>query len=249
MTMKTPRSARRLTALAAVCALAPLGLTVAHADDWSVTGNVGLTTDYVFRGISQTDESPAIQGGIDVSHASGFYAGTWGSNVNFNDGDQASVELDYYTGFKGEITKELSWDVGALYYSYPGASSSLDYNYWEGKFALGYTPSGVAMAPTFGLSVFYSPEFFGHVGPATYVNGSVSVQLAQAVSLNASIGNQQFSDSGAPVDYMDWKVGLHTEYAGVGFELGYTDTDMSKAECFNSTLCDGRVLFTVSKSL
>ena len=70
-----------LTSLAAAGLLAATG---AAAD---ITGNVGLTTDYVFRGISQTDEKPAIQGGLDYAHSSGAYAGVWASNVDFNDGD------------------------------------------------------------------------------------------------------------------------------------------------------------------
>jgi len=254
MTMKTARPAWRLCALAAAFALAPLTTHVAQADDWAVTGTVGLTTDYVFRGISQTDENPAIQGSIDVGHASGFYAGAWGSNVDFVDGenivpgDEANAEIDYYGGMKGKFTDELGWDAGALYYSYPSAASDLDYDYWEGKLALGYSPSGMSMSPSLGLSVFYSPEFFGHIGAATYVNGSLGLKLTDIIGVSASIGNQQFSDSG-PVDYIDYKVGVRADVAGVGLELGYTDTDLDKSDCGDTDWCEGRVLFTISKSL
>src|SRR5688572_31801626 len=90
----------------------------------TVTGNVGLFSQYIFRGLTQTNEEPAIQGGFDYSHSSGFYVGTWGSNVSWlQDGGSyragGSLELDIYGGFKGSIGKtDLGYDVGLLYYWY-----------------------------------------------------------------------------------------------------------------------------------
>ena len=75
-----------------------------------ISGNVALTTDYRFRGISQTDRNPAVQGGFDWSHDSGFYLGTWGSNVDF----AGSLELDYYGGYANNINDNLAYDVGVI---------------------------------------------------------------------------------------------------------------------------------------
>ena len=69
--------------------------------DFTFSGNAGIVTDYVYRGISQTDEGPAVQGGFDVGHSSGLYAGIWGSNVDFNDEDEAYDENEYNLGYSG----------------------------------------------------------------------------------------------------------------------------------------------------
>ena len=101
--------------------LTPLFTSAAFADEHAVVieGNITLTSDYVFRGVSQTDENPAVQGGFDVS-GDLLYAGVWGSNANYGD---ASGEFDVYVG----LTKDLgsmSVDIGAVHYDYPGNSSN-----------------------------------------------------------------------------------------------------------------------------
>ena len=89
-----------------------------HAD---VTGTVTLTSDYDFRGFTQTKQDPAIQGSIDYTHSSGFYAGAWASNVDFGNCCDENVELDIYAGWRGGET--IAWDLGAIYYTYPGADN------------------------------------------------------------------------------------------------------------------------------
>ncbi|GMV54827.1 MAG: hypothetical protein AMXMBFR6_06320 [Betaproteobacteria bacterium] len=117
-------------ALAAACILPQIAAAQsAPASPHTLTGNLGFVTDYRFRGISQTFEQPAIQGGVDYSHASGFYVGTWASNVYGGASAQplgvayfnGSMEWDFYGGFKFEVAKDLMLDVGLLYYWYPGA--------------------------------------------------------------------------------------------------------------------------------
>ena len=103
--------------------------------DFSTT--IGFVSEYSFRGISQSDEHPALQGSVDWSHESGVYAGIWGSNVDFNDGDEASVEADIYAGYSGEL-EGFTYDIGAIYYAYPGADSDLDYDFVEAALSAGY---------------------------------------------------------------------------------------------------------------
>lgn len=103
----------------------------------SFSGNVTLTNDYVFRGFTQTGEDPAIQGGLDWDSGSGFYLGTWASNVDFGPGDEANIEIDIYGGYAGEING-FTYDVGYLYYLYPGAPGALDYDFWEVYGSVGY---------------------------------------------------------------------------------------------------------------
>ena len=100
-----------------------------------------MTSDYTFRGISQTAEDPAIQGGFDYEHGSGLYIGTWASNVDFEvqTVSDATMELDVYGGIAGEFDNGLGWDVGILSYNYPGADSSLEYDFTEVYGSLSYS--------------------------------------------------------------------------------------------------------------
>ncbi|MFM2240357.1 MAG: hypothetical protein RJA69_1731, partial [Pseudomonadota bacterium] len=91
----------------------------APAPDWTVAGNVSLNSDYRFRGFTQTNYGAALQGGIDITHSSGFYLGNWNSNVAQDLYNGASLEMDFYGGFKGEVAPGLGYDIGAIYYYYP----------------------------------------------------------------------------------------------------------------------------------
>lgn len=120
-----------IVSLIAAASLAPLAVSAqtaapataaAPASPHTVTGNFMLTSDYRFRGLSQTFRLPAVQGGIDYSHTSGFYLGTWASNVSGNQyPNGASMEWDFYGGFKFEPAKDWIIDLGVLHYYYPGA--------------------------------------------------------------------------------------------------------------------------------
>lgn len=209
--------------------------------DFSST--VALTSDYTFRGISQTDENPAIQGSFDYAHDSGFHAGVWGSNVDFNDGDEATIELDLTAGFGGEI-QGIAWDVTGIYYAYPGADDDLNYDYAEAMLTLGYD-FGVASAE--GL-VAYSPSFFADSGDAIYYAANASVPLPYGLSLDGHVGRQEIDDNdafGLP-DYTDWSVGLGLGFEGFDFAVAYVDTDLEDDEC--GDLCDERVVFSVFRT-
>lgn len=228
----------------------------AHAQaEFSAT--LTLTTDYVFRGISNTDEDPAIQGSFDYAHDAGFYAGVWASNVKFRENadvdavdtvEEATIEIDYYAGFASEFESGLYWDIGALYYTYPGAESALDYDYWEAMAALGYGFGEVALEPDISAQVYYSPEYFGRTGDATYITGILNLSLPGDFGLSVSAGRQSF-DEDASLDYTDYKIGLTRSLAGFEFELAYTDTDISKADCDDLDICSERVIFSLSRPI
>lgn len=222
-----------------VCAASPTAMAQTQLGDFTIGGNVGLMTDYVYRGVSQTDEGPAIQGGFDVSHISGFYAGIWGSNVDFNDGDEATVEVDYFAGYSGELSG-VNYDLGALYYTYPGADDDLDYDYWEFAAAVGYDFDVFALSGT----INYSPEFFGDTGDAFYYSAAVDVPLPYDLSLSSHIGHQTVDEG---EDYTDWAVGLGYSLAGFDLALTYTDTDLDEPdECADG--CSARIVASVSRS-
>ncbi|RMD68756.1 MAG: hypothetical protein D6819_08605 [Gammaproteobacteria bacterium] len=211
--------------------------------DSPFSANVALATDYPFRGISQTDEEPAIQGGFDFNHESGLYLGTWASNVDFNDGDEAQMELDLYGGFAKEFSG-IGVDVGLIYYAYPGAASDLDYDFLEIYGGLSYSIASIKYS--------YSNDYFAGSGTSGYLEGGVDIPLPQDFSLGLHIGRQWIDEEdtfGTP-DYTDWKIAVSKEIAGFGFELSYVDTDLSDKECFGGTdLCDARGMFILSKSM
>lgn len=211
------------------------------------SANVALTTDYVFRGISQTGEDPALQGGFDFKHASGFYAGVWGSNVEFAPAvDDASLEIDYYAGITGEVGGGLGWDVGAIYYSYPGSADAADLDYWEAKGALNYAFKGVALEPSVALALYYSPEFTGETGDATYVVGSLNLTLPQDFGLSLHVGQQNIDET-VPDSYIEYGVGVSKQVAGFGLALNYYGTN-DDGEDLAGELADDRVVFSVSRS-
>lgn len=213
------------------------------------SANVALTTDYVFRGISQTGEDPALQGGFDFKHASGFYAGVWGSNVKFTPAvDDATLETDLYAGFAGTLLGDsgLGWDVGAIYYAYPGSESDANLDYWEAKVALTYAFKGVALEPSVGLAAYYSPEFTGETGDATYVVGSLNLALPQDFGLSLHVGQQNIDET-VPDSYVEYGVGVSKQVAGFGLALNYYGTN-DDGEDLAGKLADDRVVFSVSRS-
>ena len=221
------------------------------------SGTVGFTTNYLFRGISQTDNEVAIQGSldysVDVAENLGLYAGVWGSNIDF--GDEAdfggaslgTIEIDLYGGASYAISDIASIGGSIAYYSYPGASSSLDFDNIE--FGLDGSYDFDAVSTT--LNFAYSPDFFGGSGDSFYVAGGFDVPLPQNFSISGGLGFQAIGENdtfGTP-DYLEWNFGLNYEIAGFDLQAQYADTDLSESECFGgSNLCQSRVVFSISRS-
>ncbi len=205
---------------------------------------VTLVTEYSFRGVAQSDENPALQGGLDWSHDSGAYLGAWGSTVDFNDGDEASMELDIFGGYASDI-QNVSFDIGGIYYAYPGADSALNYDFAEGYLTLGYDFDVLSIGGSFS----YSPEYFGESGHAEYVALTVDVPLPVAeATLSGRLGRQYVEDNaafGLP-DYNDWEVGVQVPYEQFLFNVSYIDTSLSETDCVDG--CEARVIGGVSAS-
>ena len=206
------------SAFACVVAAAAL-LTAGAASAQSspeVAWNVGLVSDYVFRGYSQTDEGPAIQGGVDVT-IGGFYAGAWASNVDF--GDDTDAEVDLYGGYRTEIGG-VAFDVGAVGYGYVNAPDGADYDYLELKGA-----ASRAIGPaTFGAAIYWSPDFFGLDEEATYIEGNVAFAPADKWTVTGALGRQWLDVND---DYATWNLGVGyavTEH--VVIDLRYHDSDV-----------------------
>jgi uncharacterized protein (TIGR02001 family) len=211
---------RKLIALATGSLLA--GFSGLASAEFETSANVALTTDYVWRGVSQTDNGPAIQGGFDLAHSSGVYAGIWGSNVEF--GDDANIELDYYGGYATEFGNGLGLDVGIIYYDYPSES---DLDFEELYVGLGY---GI-------VSGKISYDFDNDNG---YYEAGADFELPAGFGLGLHVGYFDFDEGDSATD---WKIGVSKSIGGFDMELAYTDTDID-----DNDLADGRAIFTVSKS-
>ena len=211
------------------------------------SGSAALTTDYVFRGISQTDESPAVQAGFTYKHNfdenAGYYLGLWGSNVDYNDNDDSTMEIDYIGGVTYQLGK-LALDTGFIYYTYPGADSSRNYDYLDVQLTAGYDFEVAYLQG----SIFYSPDYFGGSGDSYYTKLAGEVPLPCDFKMLGSVGRMVIDENatyGTP-DYYTWTVGTKYNLEGFDLMLEYIDTDMDDSEC--SGLCGGRGVFTVSRS-
>lgn len=215
------------------------------------SANVALTSDYLFRGISQTEGNPALQGGFDYAYGGdvlpvGFYAGVWASNIDFNDGADASLEIDYYGGLTGNLFNTgVGWDIGVVYYDYPSSESSADYAYIEYGGSLSYA-FDTQFSPEIGVAVWYSPEFFGDTGEAIYVNPSLGISLPYDFSLGFGYGYQDVDDIG---DYSHYAVSLSKDWNIFTFDVTYSATSNEDEFCGAGVdLCDDTVVFTLSSS-
>jgi uncharacterized protein (TIGR02001 family) len=209
----------KLAAFAATAALA-LGTAAQAQDKPEFSFNVGVASDYVFRGFSQTDSKPQVYGGADVSIGI-FYAGAWLSNVDF--GDSTDMEYDLYAGFKPTLGP-VSLDVGILRYGYTNQSDGADLDFWEGKVA-GSVPAGKG---TIGAAVYYTPENFNQSGQATYVELNGSMPVTDKLSVSGAVGHQSLE---GPLDYETWNLGVGYAINDVfGVDLRYWDTNVEKSD-------------------
>ena len=131
------RLAVSLAALACGLSSPALAQDDADTDGVTVSANVSLVTDYRFRGVSLSGGDPAVQGGLDLAHDSGFYAGVWASSIDGGP-SYGEMEFDIYGGWSGQLSEGVSVDVGLLYYLYPSEELGLDTDYWEPYASIGF---------------------------------------------------------------------------------------------------------------
>jgi len=215
---------KNLTLAAAITlTMASLGAGAARAEDApaakpdnEVTFNAALTTDYRYRGISQTRLKPAIQGGADwVHNPSGFYAGTWLSSIKWIDdaGGDVNVEWDIYGGKRGDIGGGFSYDVGGLYYFYPSNGLNPSANTFELYGAVSYGPATLKYShSTTNLFGFADSKNSG------YFDASVNQEIQDGYILNLHVGRQNVKNNSA-ASYTDWKVGVTKDYGVVTVSL------------------------------
>ncbi len=204
--------------LRALLVAAALGVsTFAGTASAQIALNVGAVTDYVFRGVSQTNEGAAFQGGIDMPVGPGYF-GVWFSTVDFNDG--TDTEMDMYAGFKPKVFG-LTFDVGFINYGYMGGNNAGDKSFYEFKLATSFD-----VGPgTIGLAGYYTPDFAG-VGPhdAFYYELNAAMPIYRDFTVSGAIGKQTVQDKAG--EYGTWNAGVTwTPVSYMSVDVRYHDTD------------------------
>lgn len=236
------------TILAALAGSLALTALPAHAQEAAadpLSFNVGLTTDYRYRGISQTRLKPAVQFGADYAHASGFYIGTWGSTIKWikDSGGDANVEIDVYGGYKTEIASGLTLDVGVLTYQYPSNKLAVSANTTELYAALSYGPVTAKYShSTSNLFGFADSKGSG------YLDISATFDLGDGYTLTPHVGHQKVKNNGS-FSYTDYSLTVNKDFGGFLFGLGVVDTNTDAYVGPNAKdLGKAGVLLTVKKT-
>lgn len=229
-------AALALFALAAPVHAADAPTAVEPAPEYSLTANVTLASQYRYRGLMQTNNQPAIQGGFDFTHASGLYLGNWNSSISWlNDSNSkvsAPVEMDFYGGYKGNLAPNVPFDLGVLQYYYPGdyPSGYTSPDTTELYAGLGYGPVlfkySIAMTNLFGFADSKYSQYFD-------LSGNFDTGF-WGLTVNAHVGRQTVRNvtDGA---YTDWKLGLTKDFGqGLAISIAYIDTNADRAVYTNS---------------
>ncbi|HEX5363920.1 MAG TPA: TorF family putative porin [Gallionella sp.] len=227
------------------------------------TANVGLTTDYLVRGISQTSGNPAVQGGVDFVHSSGLYVGVWGSNVSwitdFGATGSASLELDTYAGYRNSFAEDFSYDVGFIRYNYPGtytpAANTVKADTNEVYGAIGY--KWLTAKYSYALGDFLT---VANARGTNYLELNASVPVADSgITFGAHYGKQTYRGPSVvgvtaltDPSYSDYKLSVARDWDGYLFTLAYSGTNAPKGGFYTTPagkdLARGTAVLSVSHS-
>jgi uncharacterized protein (TIGR02001 family) len=229
-----------------------------EARKFTYSFNLDGTSDYVFRGISQTDNDPTIQGGIDLGYGI-IYAGWWASGLDFTAAlNDAQVEMDWYGGIR-PVWHDITFDFGTIYYSYPGATFytlpfNTQLNYWELKAGMS---GNIHKDWSAGFTTYWSPDYFGETGTAWTFEGNTAYTLPKVhiftPVINGVVGYQDGNSNAYLAtngfsNYWYWNAGLALSVDALTFDFRYWGTNASNATsdtltCINH-YCDDRFVFT-----
>jgi len=214
----------KLAGSAVGLALAIMG-NVAHAQEAAapehqISYNAALTSEYRYRGLSQSRLDPALQGGADYTHnPSGFYAGTWLSTIKWTKdlGGDGDVEVDLYAGKRGQITPEISYDVGGLYYWYPSNDLNPNANTFELYGQVGYGPAYIKYSHST-TNLFGTPNSkqSGYLD----LGANVPLTVMEGLVLNLHVGRQRVENN-SQFSYTDYKVGLTKDLGFASVSLAW----------------------------
>lgn len=256
---------KKLVMVTAIAAATFGAVSTAQAVEVTTTANANITTDYKFRGISQTNAGPAFQGGFDAAFSNGFYVGNWNSNVNFPgqgtgfSSGSAGLEMDFYGGYAGSFANGIGYDVGALYYYYEGVLIDPNAPKLDTLEAYGKLTYGPVYAK---LSYALTEDYFGltatngsiDLSGSTYLDLGYTLPLSDKLSLTAHYGLTSYdkevaSTGGVNTDsYADYSVGAtYAITPKYSVTAAYIAVDDDGERFFNNEqITDGSLVLTFS---
>ncbi len=217
----------------ALLALMPLAAQAQEDDGSGFNWNAAATSEYMFRGISQTDDGPALQAGAGYSFSNGFYVGGWASNIDF--GDDTDAEIDTFVGWNGDLNDNLNLDVQLIRYNYVGEPDGVDYAYNElvGK---------LSFAENYSATLGYTNDFLNTDTDSFYAAVGGSWTVGNEVNLTAGLG---YTTVQGPEDgYLDYSVGVNRDFGPVNIGLGYIGTDSSGEDLFGEDNAEDKFVLT-----
>lgn len=226
---------------------AAMAADAAPAPEYTLTSNIAYTSDYVFNGISQNFRNPALQGGFDYAHASGWYAGVWSSNISGNQYTNASLENDLYAGYNGKVNDDLAYNLGLMEVFYPGGkaynATPQTYKKWDTASVLaGATWNGLNIKYTYTLTNWYGIASNGFTptmlanGATTadganvdskgsgYLEANYTYDFGDGLSVTGHAGHQKIRNF-SKLSYSDYKLAVAKTVAGYTFGAAYTNTN------------------------
>lgn len=229
---------RRPLAIALLLLSAPFAANAGDGGDGdepasSTSWEVSAVSDYLFRGVSQTDEKATAQASLTWTAASGVYVGGFASGVDFGT-DSPDVEVDYFVGYGFDVSDKVNLDILLNRYTYPGASEA----------AYNELITTATFADSWALSVGYTNDVWGSSTDGWYYGLSHDWSLPNDFTLSANVGRSVFRDSAVAEDYTDWGVGVSRSFGPAEVSLGYYGVDGMGRDNFGN-LADNRVLLSV----
>lgn len=225
-------------ALSAAPALAKM-----HTEYGDFSWTVTAVSDYRYRGVSRSDNLPAIQGSMDWSNDYGFYLGGAASNVDFDEAAHGYLELAAYGGFKWAVDG-VNVNTGFNYFDYPGEATDEHYEYWEGKLILDHD-FGFADV---NLGIRISPNYYDNTGLSEYPSiGFVAPIARTGVFFTGSYGHLWVEKRPELPDYSDWSLGFAYRWDGFNFAARYVDNSITEGRCEGS-ICDATGVVSVSRT-
>lgn len=247
------------------CAVAALLVTApamaeeaakAETPTWTVTSNIGAFSQYIFRGIGYTQKQPAVQGGFDIAHKSGLYAGIWGSNVSSDAFAGSNLEIDLYGGYTNTVG-EVTYDVGLLQFYYPngrfsGPGGNERYDTLEAYAGLTWKMFNVkyshALTDFFGLSA--KNVATGGTSGSGYIEGNINYEFLPSWVLNLHAGHQHVENTPG-ASYADYWAGITKNFDG-GWQASARWVDTSVSNTFytfnGKDMGDSKALFYVKRT-
>lgn len=216
-------------------------LLAGYVNASELSSTVSFTNDYRYHGVSQTAGDAALQGSIDLSFDSGFYAGIWGSNVDLGSDIDANLEIDYYVGYANSINEDLTYDATLLYFQYPGSAVDLDYA--EIDFGFHFKD----------FSLFYSftDNYANSSESAQYTSLDYAHAITKKINLNLHLGTSfgDYWDSSLDIgSYEDYSVGISGNLVGLNLSANYLYNNIKSANEIDNGLFrnDETLVLTVS---